>query len=304
MAIVHQRHETVFDGRAYWRYADVAVSESGKTGAQGFGSDVAVRHDVERLAEGERAACHVAVAQVGEQTVHTATAHGPEAVMVAVADGLRRVYLHEAAFLYQRYAVAERCLVHVRRGDDDGYALRLQPFQHVPELTARHGVNAGGRLVEEQHPRGMYQGARQGQFLLHAARELACPSGLERLNLAVDVGHEVVVLFDGGVEDCGEKPQVLLDREVLVEREAARHIAYEAAYLLVIAHNIEAIDSGFSAVGSQQGGQYAEERGLACAVGADDAVDVALADGEADASQSLRLAVGLGQIGCGYYWHG
>ena len=50
-------------------------------------------------------------------------------------------------------AVAALGLVHVVGGDEHGHAALGQPVDLVPELAARLGVDAGGRLVEEQERR-------------------------------------------------------------------------------------------------------------------------------------------------------
>ena len=50
----------------------------------------------------------------------------------------------------ERDAIAAVRLVHVRRRDDDRQRLRLQPAEQIPELAARHGVDAGRRLVENR----------------------------------------------------------------------------------------------------------------------------------------------------------
>ena len=77
-------------------------------------------------------------------------------------------------------AVAERLgLVHVVRGQQDGGVVRIAQLAdedlHVL-LGAR--IEAGGRLVEQQQNRRGQEGARDGDFLLHAARHV-----LQRLRM-------------------------------------------------------------------------------------------------------------------------
>ncbi|MEI2652457.1 MAG: hypothetical protein V9G12_09930 [Microthrixaceae bacterium] len=65
-------------------------------------------------------------------------------------------------------------LVHVGRADQDGQvAAAQQRHDQPPEILARHRVNAGGRLVEQQHLGLVDQRQRQPQLLLHAAGKLA-----------------------------------------------------------------------------------------------------------------------------------
>ncbi|MPN65045.1 hypothetical protein SDC9_212824 [bioreactor metagenome] len=47
-------------------------------------------------------------------------------------------------------------------------------------------------------------------------------------------------------------------------------------------------------IGGVQAGEHVEERGLACAVGADQAVDLAAVDGDADVRECLQAAESLG----------
>ena len=47
----------------------------------------------------------------------------------------------------------------------------LEPAEQIPELAARHGVDAGRRLVEEQNLRPMHERAAERELLLHAARQ-------------------------------------------------------------------------------------------------------------------------------------
>ena len=49
----------------------------------------------------------------------------------------------------------------------------LQLAEQLPELAARHGVDAGRRLVEEQDLRAMDERAAERELLLHAARQRA-----------------------------------------------------------------------------------------------------------------------------------
>ena len=227
--------------------------------------------------------------------MHAVGLDGPERLAVVGDDGLRRVDGEEGTVLDEGDAVALHGLVHVGRRDDDGQAeVLLQLLQHLPELFAADGIHTRCRLVEEQHMGCMYQGARESEFLLHTAGELACLALLERLYLTVDVLHEVVVLLDGGVEHGGEETQVLLDRHVLIEREAARHVADVLADLLVVLHHVEPIHYGLARVGQQQGGEDAEQRGLASSVGTDESENLALLHVERHTLQRLHLALFVG----------
>ena len=61
--------------------------------------------------------------------------------------------------------------IHVVRRDEHGDALRRQRVDLVPEIAPRFRIDARRRLVEEQHPRPVYDAAAEVQAALHAAAE-------------------------------------------------------------------------------------------------------------------------------------
>jgi hypothetical protein len=60
-------------------------------------------------------------------------------------------------------------LLEVLRGEEDGDAARDQVPHDLPHAAAAARVQPGGRLVEEDHPRGADQGHREVQPPAHAA---------------------------------------------------------------------------------------------------------------------------------------
>ena len=86
-----------------------------------------------------------------------------ERVGRAAHDHLRQVEVPDLA--------AALGLVHVVRRDEEGDALGRELEEEVPQLPARHGVDACGRLVEEDDPRLVHQGAAEREALLPAAAE-------------------------------------------------------------------------------------------------------------------------------------
>ena len=77
--------------------------------------------------------------------------------------------------------------------------------------------------------------------------------------------------------DAAEEPDVLIDGQLLVEREALRHVADAALDAFGIAADVDAVDRGRAARRLQQPAQHADRRGLAGAVAAEKAEDLALA---------------------------
>ena len=87
-------------------------------------------------------------------------------------------------------------LIQIGRRGHNGDAAVLEGTEHVPELLARHGVDACGGLVEEEHAGLVHQGTAQGELLLHAARQRPGLAVLETLNLAIDRPDAVIALLD------------------------------------------------------------------------------------------------------------
>src|SRR5215469_1831403 len=85
------------------------------------------------------------------------------------------------------------------------------------------------------------------------------------------------------VVDAGDEDEVLLDGQVLVEREPLGHVAGAALDLVGLPADVEAEAGSLAGVGVEQAAEHPERRGLARAVGPEKAADAPLAelDGEA-----------------------
>ena len=68
-----------------------------------------------------------------------------------------------AAAVHQRDAMAVFGFVHVMRGDEDGVAGRGKLVDQLPEVAARDGIDAAGRLVQKQNRRLVQDRAAQRQ---------------------------------------------------------------------------------------------------------------------------------------------
>src|SRR4029079_12849428 len=95
----------------------------------------------------------------------------------------------------------------------------------MPESPPRHRVNACRGLVEEEDLGPMHERAAQRQLLFHSAGERRRPATFERFELAVDRRDAIVLALDGRAEHGGEEPEILLDAQVRIEREATGHVA-------------------------------------------------------------------------------
>jgi hypothetical protein len=72
-------------------------------------------------------------------------------------------------------------LLEVVRRQQDGGALRMEMADVAPEIHPKLEVHTGGRLVEDDQPGVVHQGARQQQPPPLPARELGCPNVALRL---------------------------------------------------------------------------------------------------------------------------
>jgi hypothetical protein len=77
------------------------------------------------------------------------------------------------------------------------------------------------------------------------------------------------------VVEPGDEIEVLLDRQVLVEGKALRHVADFAANAAAVAAHVETEHGALALVGRQQAAHHADGRRLAGAVGTEKAGDLA-----------------------------
>ncbi len=94
-----------------------------------------------------------------------------------------------------------------------------------------------------------------------------------------------------------DESEVLLYRQILVEREPLRHVAdlvLDSARLL---DDVEAEHGSLSRVGRQQAADHTYSGGFAGAVGTEETDDLALGDAQRDIIDHRVWAVALGQTG-------
>src|SRR3982750_3948555 len=96
------------------------------------------------------------------------------------------------------------------------------------------------------------------------------PELLERLVHAVMDAVEAV--------DARDESEVLLDREVFVERKALRHVTRLALDRLRFPREIEAEHLAAPRIGREESAQHPKRRRLARAIGAEEAADMAFDD--------------------------
>ena len=219
--------------------------------------------DVERAAEDRRRldAGRLAEPPCRAVDVGTRRLEGHEPGMAR--DLVGRPFGDDAAAREIDDALAALGLVHVMRRDQRGEAFPGHVVDQVPELAPRLGVDARGRLVEQQQPRLMQHASGQRQALLPAAREL--PRELPRARPQrhprddrVHRAHPVLHLVD-----ASDEVEILGDGQVLIEAEALRHVADIAADRRRFAADVEA-DAGAAAAIGRQAGHRAYEASSSC----------------------------------------
>ena len=144
----------------------------------------------------------------------------------AAAEFGRRADLVNFASVHQRHAMAAFGFVEVGRGDQNRQAVGRQVRERIPEFAARHRIDAGRRLVEQQHPRLGHERTRQSELLLHAAAQ---PAG-QPVGEAIQIEHPQVAeaapldLVARHAAQVADVAQVLGDGEVGIQTERLRQV--------------------------------------------------------------------------------
>jgi hypothetical protein len=157
------------------------------------------------------------------------------------------------------------------------------------------GLCTGG-LVQHDDRRLVHQRLRHQHPALHAARELAhVGRGLvgqaQALQQLVDPG---LVVLDAEVARLDA--QRFAHIEEGVEHQLLRHDAELAPGLGIVALHVEAMDADGAGRGARQAGEHADERGLACAIGPEQAEELARLDLEADLVDGAQPLLALGPL--------
>ena len=186
-------------------------------------------------------------------------------------------------------------LLEVLRRQEDRGALPHELGDHVPHPEPRAGVEARGRLVEEEDRRPRDERAGEIQAAAHAARVgLREPvAGVGELEALEQLARPVGRPAPAQVVEPPDHLEVLEAGEVLVDRRVLPGQADAGAQQRRVTHDVEPADLGAPAVGHEQGGQDADARGLAGAVGAEQPEHGAVWDRQVDAVERQHLAIGL-----------
>ena len=154
--------------------------------------------------------------------------------------------------------------------------------EHVKELAAGQRVQAGQRLVEQEHRCPHAERERQPDLCLLTARQLLCPRrerDVEIVEPAPGHGH-----VEPGPERIGQG-NVLVDGQLPVQRRRLRHVADPADRRAPVTPRIDAVDGEVALARPLEADPRLEQRRLARAVRADERGDAPVRDREVDVAE-------------------
>jgi hypothetical protein len=183
------------------------------------------------------------------------------------------------------------------RGEQHRGAVGHELVDDVPQVGAAGGVEAGGRLVQEQHWRAMHQGGGEVEAPPHAA-------GVGLRRAVGGVGEPEPVEQFGGpprhlapaeVGEPADEAQVLAPGQVLVDGRVLAGEADGGAGRLRMGRDVDAEHLGRAVVGVEDRGQDAHGGGLARTVRAEQPEHGAGRHVEVDAAERVDVAEALGE---------
>src|SRR5262249_12424768 len=124
-------------------------------------------------------------------------------------------------------------LVEILGGQQQGHAARDQLADHVPHPQPAGRVEAGGRLVQEQHRRPGHQAGGEVEAAAHAARVLLehPVGGVGQVELPEELGGPGFCLAAAQAAEAADHDQVLAAGQDLVDGGVLGGYADAALYL-------------------------------------------------------------------------
>src|SRR5712691_3422840 len=196
----------------------------------------------------------------------------------------RGVQADEAAVVHEAYAIGALGLVEIGSGDENREPVLNQLVEDRPKITAGNRINAVGWFVQEQHAWLMEQRAHQSQLLLHAAGKFAGRALAERVHAghAQQARGQLLALAPDDAEQIGIEAHVFIDGQVGIEAEALRHVTDLVLHLIEVAGHIVTDHDRPAFCRVHQAAQQTHSGGLAGAIRANQAEDLALGDFEGE----------------------
>ena len=177
-------------------------------------------------------------------------------------------------------------LLEVLGGEEDGRALAVERRDLLPDRLAADRVEAGGRLVEEQHLRLVDERRGEVEAPAHAAR-VGADAAVGGLRSSPTRSISASPRRSASRADQAVQRRLQADQLAAghqrVERRLLQRDADRAADVGGVGDDVVAGDPGAAAGRAQQRGQHPHGGRLAGAVGAEEGVDLAVGDLEVDA---------------------
>ena len=192
-------------------------------------------------------------------------------------------------------------LFHIGGRDDHAHAgpARAHALDQLPELPARERIDPGRRLVEDEQVRIVDQAAAQPELLPHPARKLLGRAVGERREAGAgeQFGDLSIARLFRMAEQAPEELDVLAHAEVGIEvlSQALRHVGdarTDVGAVVGVAH-VAAEHVDRARLDLARAGDQAEQRGLADAVGPDEADHAAGGDVERDRVEREHVPITL-----------
>ena len=169
--------------------------------------------------------------------------------------------------------------------------------QQAPEFVTRQGIDAGGRLVEDQKFGPVHERHGEGEALPDAERQI----GGERVAMTFEseTHHQIrdprARLVSRQLEQAGVQIEILCDGQFGIKGEALRHVADPAARRHAARLHGLAKQPSRALARRQQAGEHFHGRGLAAAVRAKKAENLPASDVEIDVIDRREIAETAGQ---------
>ena len=141
--------------------------------------------------------------------------------------------------------IAALGFIHVMGRDKKRHAFTGELEEQIPEFAPRDRIDASSRLIKKEHARPVHERARHGQPLTPAARKLPGPPVDVRLKMRRG-DHFVAPLVQFAAAQAIKLPgkdEVLIHRQLVIERKFLRHVADHFFDRFGISHDVVPADS-------------------------------------------------------------
>jgi hypothetical protein len=193
---------------------------------------------------------------------------------------------------HDRNAVTIFRFIHVVRRDKNRDATSSSIIDELPELATSGRIDTASGFVEEDDTRSVENGYGESQFLFPAERqimhngvgmfrEFEFIEQFHRLALDVGIVHSI---------DSSKEANILLDREVFVERELLTHVTNATFDLFVLSGDVVARHRTETRSGLTESAKHAHGSGFAGTIGAKKTKYFTPMDGKRDMVDGIEIA--------------